>query len=143
MVRNYGIGGAWIPGVIATVDGNVNYKVLTADGRLIHRHVDQIVTRSAQNVVPQPEPVTVPGSLDGAPPSVPVSFKEREAFVRSPEVQSPVTDVTKESTPVKQPTKDTNLPSPSSASSSGDVPLSATGRPLRFPQKPIRFRDEQ
>ena len=92
MVRNYGIGGAWIPGVIATVDGNVNYKVISADGRLIHRHVDQIVTRSAQNVVPQPEPVMVPGSLDGAPPSVAVSFKEREACFRSPEVQSPVTD---------------------------------------------------
>ena len=47
LIKNYGSGPEWIPGVVADVKGSVNYRVLTGDGRLIHRHVDQVQPRRA------------------------------------------------------------------------------------------------
>ena len=46
-IKNYGVGKSWIPGVVVSSSGNVNYKKLTSDGRLLHRHVDQVVPRGS------------------------------------------------------------------------------------------------
>ena len=48
-VRNFGVGERWMPGVVVSVLGEVNYKVLLADGRILHRHIDQIMKRYTSN----------------------------------------------------------------------------------------------
>lgn len=44
LVSNFGgDGGKWIRGLIAEVAGSANYRVKLEDGRVVHRHTDQIV----------------------------------------------------------------------------------------------------
>ena len=45
LVRNYGIGDKWVPAIVVSILGEVNYKVLLSDGRIWHRDVDQMVRR--------------------------------------------------------------------------------------------------
>lgn len=43
LVSNFSGGGKWIRGVVTEAKGSVNYEVRLMDGRMVHRHVDQIV----------------------------------------------------------------------------------------------------
>ena len=43
LVSNYTGGGKWIKGVVLGVKGSVNYEVKLMDGRVVHRHVNQMV----------------------------------------------------------------------------------------------------
>lgn len=43
LVTNFGEGGRWIHGIITGILGATNFTVQIDDGRLVHRHVDQIV----------------------------------------------------------------------------------------------------
>nr|XP_047141340.1 uncharacterized protein K02A2.6-like [Hydra vulgaris] len=50
-VRNYSGGEKWVSAIIVSKVGNVNYKVLTLDGRIQIRHVDQIVKRHVKDCI--------------------------------------------------------------------------------------------
>lgn len=43
LTRNFSLGPKWIPGTIESVTGPVSYKVMLRDGRVVRRHVDQIL----------------------------------------------------------------------------------------------------
>ena len=45
IVRNYANDPKWIPGVICSVDGPLNYTVALYGGRLVRKHIDQIKER--------------------------------------------------------------------------------------------------
>ena len=47
--RNYIGGEKWISAIIVSAVGNVNYKVLTSDGCIQIRHIDQIVKRHVED----------------------------------------------------------------------------------------------
>ena len=49
IVRNYANGPKWIPGVICSVDGPLNYTVELYGGRLVRKHIDQIKERVLVN----------------------------------------------------------------------------------------------
>ena len=52
-VRNYSSGPRWIPARIVSVSGSSNFDVESEDGRILHRHLDQIRRRctSSHNVI--------------------------------------------------------------------------------------------
>lgn len=43
LVSNFTGGGKWIKGVVLAAKGSVNYEVKLLDGRVVHRHVNQMV----------------------------------------------------------------------------------------------------
>ncbi len=43
LVTNYRGEGRWLPGIVVEIKGSTNYEVQLVDGRVVHRHVDQIV----------------------------------------------------------------------------------------------------
>ena len=45
LTRNFSLGPKWIPGLIESVTGPVSYKVMLGDGRVVRRHVDQILVK--------------------------------------------------------------------------------------------------
>jgi hypothetical protein len=47
LARNYSTGDHWVPGVIAEVLGATDYQVLLTNGKITHRHVDQLRIRAA------------------------------------------------------------------------------------------------
>ena len=78
VVRNYGLGSKWIPGVVEEKTGPVSYRCRLEDGSQVRRHQDQIISGSPQKDVESPElgpPVGFefvlpkPPSLQGNSPS--------------------------------------------------------------------------
>ena len=141
LIKNYGIGAEWIPGVVAAITGNVNYKVLTTDGRLLHRHVDQVVSRSS--IVVQPELSVLPSMANSNLIQPPSNVSDGEVTRDSSVITD---DIGSDSSAEKV---DGNALNESDATvsevSSDNVSHSATavGRPVRERRKPVRFRDDQ
>ena len=74
LVRNYGQGSVWLPGVIVGVDGPVSFVVKLHDGRTWRRHADQMLSavRSTGHhdsatvaMSPPPDPVAPPVPVEG------------------------------------------------------------------------------
>ena len=55
--QNYGPGAKWLPGQVSGTLGSAMFEVTLTDGRKIHRHADQLRSRTAA--------VTVTPSIDG------------------------------------------------------------------------------
>ncbi|KFD51179.1 hypothetical protein M514_07943 [Trichuris suis] len=51
-VRNFASDRKWVPATITESTGPVSYKARLSDGRIVHRHIDHIITGH-----PQPERV--------------------------------------------------------------------------------------
>ena len=43
LTQNFSFGPKWIAGIIESVTGPVSYEVMLGDGRLVRRHVNQIL----------------------------------------------------------------------------------------------------
>ena len=78
VVRNYGLGSKWIPGVVEEKTGPVSYRCRLEDGSQVRRHQDQIISGSPQKDIESPKlgpPVGFefvlpkPPSLQGNSPS--------------------------------------------------------------------------
>ena len=132
-IKNYGVGKSWIPGVVVSSSGNVNYKILTSDGRLLHRHVDQVVPRGSG--IAQEESLQVPPDDDFVPVEFPTQVPVQD-FAEKPLVDNVVVDASAESdtTNIVPPvTRDI----PSNISASPNI----SGRPVREnKRKPARYR---
>ena len=61
-VRYWALGQRWIPGRIVDVQGSTNIDVQTEDGRILHRHFDQVrrrflsTARTSDDCLPSPIP---------------------------------------------------------------------------------------
>ena len=42
-MTNFSAGGRWVSGVVVEVCGSSNYMIKLEDGRIVHRHIDQMV----------------------------------------------------------------------------------------------------
>ena len=56
--RNYGSGPPWLPGKVTRKSGEVSYTVLLEDGRQVHKHVDQLRARMANEEADKSAPGT-------------------------------------------------------------------------------------
>ena len=159
------MGSEWIPGVVASSTGNVNYKILTSDSRLLHRHVDQVIPRSSavtQNessllpaeVISRSSTVThgepsllpaeiIPVDLPSKAPIIPVDLPSKMTIQEIEERQIVNNDTVVADAPAER--NITNIVNPVLNNASSDVPPSsvAAGRPRREGLKPLCFRDEQ
>jgi hypothetical protein len=50
LVTNFRGEGRWLPGVVVEIKGATNYEVQLDDGRIMHRHLDQMVEYRRQDV---------------------------------------------------------------------------------------------
>ena len=132
--------------------GNVNSRVLMSDGRIVHRHVDQLLPRRANNSCSDeilsddygmsvPETLLNPGKLVN-----PVVPTDNEPDI----VDNGIPDAGGASVPMEgsSPTRipDTGGASISMGGSSPTPSMSsavAARRSTRERPKPVRFRDEQ
>ena len=72
LVRNYGHGPVWLPGVVSEVRGPVSYVVTFEDGRVMHRHVDLLRPRWTDK--PEAEkPTSTPHDLEAPVPLQPTA----------------------------------------------------------------------
>jgi hypothetical protein len=63
--RNYSKGQPWLPGIISDVEGPRNFKILSCNGNLERRHVNQLHRRWANNVsTPTPNTDLLPINHD-------------------------------------------------------------------------------
>ena len=46
LARNFGQGEQWVSGKITGILGSTNYTVLLDDGRIVHRHVNQLLSHN-------------------------------------------------------------------------------------------------
>ena len=147
LIKNYGSGPEWIPGVVADVKGSVNYRVLTGDGRLIHRHVDQVqprramiegtdgVQQSDSGLPVGPESLLAERALEN---SVAPSAEE---FSRVNEGSDAVVESSAESVIESDTVRRSSESVQGAASPSLSIPSAAAGRPQRENcQKPARYR---
>ena len=59
VVRNYGLGSKWLPGIVEDRTGPVSYRCRLPEGSLVRRHQDQIIagpgsTKDVQNPIGSP-----------------------------------------------------------------------------------------
>jgi hypothetical protein len=89
LVTNFRGEGRWLPGVVVEIKGATNYEVQLDDGRIMHRHLDQMVEYRrqdaedvlvpdvlVQDVLPQVQ-VEEPQPTIMQPPEIPASSMER------------------------------------------------------------------
>ena len=95
LVSNFSRGGKWLKGVVSLAKGSVNYEVKLMDGRLVHRHLDQIVRHYSGEPVDVPQP----GGLDDEMVHVPVELEPTLA-ASLPVTQSPAMQPVMEQSPI-------------------------------------------
>lgn len=57
---NYGQGPVWLPGEVVAVSGSVSYTVALEDGRNVHRHTEQLRSRTCRSSAVVPNDTQVP-----------------------------------------------------------------------------------
>ena len=94
LITNFRGEGRWLPGVVVEIKGATNYEVQLEDGRVAHRHVDQMVSYRQGVESCSPEDVFVPdvvvhdGLHDGL---AQVQSGESQSVIPSPEQPTSVT----------------------------------------------------
>jgi hypothetical protein len=68
--RNFRVGEKWLPGVVMEVMAATNYKVLLLDGRVMHRHIDQLAARHVEPEVRRRMPAEMEVELQQNLPGV-------------------------------------------------------------------------
>jgi len=66
LVSNFSGGGKWVKGVVMLAKGSVNYEVKLMDGRVVQRHLDQIVKFHVRFQDEEPEILRHASGLDDA-----------------------------------------------------------------------------
>ena len=81
----------WIPGTVAVKLGELTYQVQFDNGRMVRRHIDQILPRHLKMPVPSPEEIVIPNEapflLDNTTTTVnsePEPVLRRSSRVRHP-----------------------------------------------------------
>jgi len=115
LVVNFTVGAKWVRGVVTKILGSTNYSVRLIGGRVVHRHIDQIVAHYASTECSDefvgPEEVDAGLIPDPAPTPVmtreEASQMEMEVPMLPPAPATPVTVVgsTRETEPVSGPTR--------------------------------------
>ena len=82
-VKNFGRGEKWVLGTIQEVRGSVDYVVRLCDDRMVHRHIDQVVRRTAEVIQVSDEAVPIAGvpelsNMETMEPRV-VELEERQS----------------------------------------------------------------
>ena len=123
LVVNFGGAPKWLPGVVVAILGPSNFSVRLKDGRVVHRHVDQVVPyharteMSAESLLGDDPEWAVPGwpSPDSAPASVVENQRPGSAVTASPmQEASAVPDVAASGVP-RSPVADPGTAVPATA----------------------------
>ncbi|KMQ84563.1 hypothetical protein RF55_17547 [Lasius niger] len=122
MVRNFSQGPVWVPAVVTKQTGPVSYRVATASGEIVRRHVDQMIKHTPPATSPQP--LVTPQASEAVSPTV-----VQEEPLEVPQDQPPV------------PTTPEIPCVPSESAVSQPAPDPSLARPRRVIRKPGRYRD--
>lgn len=68
LVQNFCFGPKWVLAIIAVVTGLLSYKVMFGDGRVVRRHVDQILAHNPKSKSPREGQSAVPAEPSQAAP---------------------------------------------------------------------------
>ena len=147
LVKNFGLVDKWLPGVVVSILGEVNYRVLLSDGRIWHRHVDQMVKRYPVSDMEQSTVEaavirdTVPSSEFDFVPEVPLvssrTMTPRIPAIPETTVEFGPTVVRQDATPVVAAGNSTAATS----SSSGNPVLTEPRRSNRVRDRPAYLKD--
>ena len=113
--RNFRAGEKWLPGVVMEVMAATNYKVLLLDGRVMHRHIDQLTARHVDPEVSRRRPAEMELEIQQDPSGLGEKASTSQEAVGHSEPESIADSIAPAtmSTPVQEPRSCSDIePSP-------------------------------